>query len=498
MIPSISLPNKECKNLLSARKSPSDVQELIDKECKQGFLYGPFKKPPFDNYRVSPLGLVIGKYSGKKRLIVDLSSPHEDPETESINILIDKDACSLTYVKIDDAIKAIQRYGKGALMCKMDISNAFKNLPIKSCQWPYFCVKWRNLYYVYVRLVFGCRSSPKIFDTLSQALCWIACNNYGIETIFHLLDDFLTVDIPDSCIGNRTMALLTLLFGRLQIPLAQHKCIGPTVCLEYLGIILDSNNMEARLPIDKIQRILQFIEKLLGKSGCTKLELLQLLGHFNFASRVILPGRSFVSYLIRLSTTVKGLHQYVHLDKHCQDDLRMWYRFLCDWNGVSLFYDNALTCSADMELYTDASLVGFGAIFRQQWFSSAWPKEIPSVEDGDLSMAFRELYPIVAAAVLWGKHWTAKRIIFVCDNLSAVYILQKGRSKCMAIMKLIRTLTWTAAVCNFHFTARHLAGIKNKIADSLSRLLLQQFRQLAPEADKDPQICPGPQQLIWD
>ena len=102
------------------------------------------------------------------------------------------------------------------------------------------------------------------------------------------------------------------------------------------------------------------------------------------------------------------------------------YRFLCDWNGVSLFYDNALTCSADMELYTDASLVGFGAIFRQQWFSSAWPKEIPSVENGDLSMVFRELYPIVAAAVLWGKHWTAKRIIFVCDNLSAVYILQKS------------------------------------------------------------------------
>ena len=67
----------------------------------------------------------------------------------------------------------------------------------------------------------------------------------------------------------------------------------------------------------------------------------------------------------------------------------------------------------------------------------------------------------------------------------------------MAIMKLIGTLTWTVAVCNFHFTARHFAGIKNKTADSLSRLL-QQFRHLDPEADKDPQICPGPQQLTWD
>ncbi|MBV2113495.1 MAG: hypothetical protein KUF82_21290 [Candidatus Thiodiazotropha sp. (ex Ctena orbiculata)] len=498
LIPSVSLVNLECKNLLSARNNPSDVQELIEKECQNGFLYGPFSKPPFDKYRVSPLGLAVGKYSGKKRLIVDLSSPHDDPNNSSINELIDKESCRLSYVRIDDAIRAIQSYGRNALLYKVDIANAFKTLPIKSSQWPYFCIKWRNQYFVYVRLVFGCRSSPKIFDTLSQALCWIATNNYGIETIFHLLDDFLTVDGPDYCNGKRTMALLSLLFGRLHIPLAHHKCVGPTVCLEYLGIILDSSKMEARLPRDKVQRILQFTENILGKTCCTKLELLQLLGHFNFASRVVLPGRSFVSYLIHLSTTVKGLHEFVLLDRHCREDLFMWYRFLQKWNGVSLFYETVCTSSFHMELFTDASLIGFGGIFNTKWFCSVWPDNIPSVKDENLSMAFRELYPIVAAAVLWGKLWTTKRIVFVCDNMSAVYILQKGRSKCLPIMKLIRTLTWTAAVNNFHFTARHLCGEQNKTADSLSRLLLQRFRDLAPEADKEPQICPQPQQLIWD
>ena len=83
------------------------------------------------------------------------------------------------------------------------------------------------------------------------------------------------------------MALLTLLFGRLHIPLAQHKCIGPTVCLEYLGIILNSSKIEARLPRDKVQRISQFIEGMLGECHCTKLKLLQLLGHFNLASWVV-------------------------------------------------------------------------------------------------------------------------------------------------------------------------------------------------------------------
>jgi hypothetical protein len=47
-------------------------------------------------YRVSPIGIVEGKYSGKKRLIVDLSSPHDSEEHSSINNLIDKEQCSLT------------------------------------------------------------------------------------------------------------------------------------------------------------------------------------------------------------------------------------------------------------------------------------------------------------------------------------------------------------------------------------------------------------------
>ena len=122
------------QKLLAARKSSSDVQDLIEKECQQEFLYCPFKKPPFSTYCVSH------PWPGccevlKKRLIVDQSSPHDDPF----------EACSLTYVKIDDAIKAIQQYGRGALLCMFDIANAFKNLPILRSQWPYFCVKWKHL-----------------------------------------------------------------------------------------------------------------------------------------------------------------------------------------------------------------------------------------------------------------------------------------------------------------------------------------------------------------
>jgi len=38
--------------------------------------------------------------------------------------------CSLSYVHLDDAIKVIYNYGRGSILCKTDISDAFKQVPI--------------------------------------------------------------------------------------------------------------------------------------------------------------------------------------------------------------------------------------------------------------------------------------------------------------------------------------------------------------------------------
>ena len=57
-------------------------------------------------------------------------------------------------------------------------------------------------------------------------------------------------------------------------------------------------------------------------------------------------------------------------------------------------------------------------------------------------------------------------------------------------MKLMRRLVIVAATCNFHFLAAHLPGKTNIKADALSRLDLQKFHRLAPEAAPDPCLIP--------
>ena len=122
-----------------------------------------------------------------------MSAPYEDPDNPSLNELIDKEEFSLQYVSIDDAINIIKRLGIKSWLNKTDITDAFKVMPLATRLWPYHGIKWEDKLYFFNKLVFGCRSSPKIFDTLSLAICWIAKENYNIENVLHLLDDFLVI-----------------------------------------------------------------------------------------------------------------------------------------------------------------------------------------------------------------------------------------------------------------------------------------------------------------
>jgi hypothetical protein len=297
------------------------------------------------------------------------------------------------------------------------------------------------------------------------------------------------------------MALLTHIFRKLKIPIAPNKTEGPTTKLVFLGIFLDTLAMEASLPDDKLIRIREVIAYFSAQKTCTKREFLSLLGHLNFASRVIPAGRSFVGHLLERARTVKKLHHRLTLTAGCRRDLAMWTMFLSQWNGVAFFHDQFASVAADLELYTDAaSSAGFGGYYAGRWFSGAWPQEIRRLLDTDegWSMALLELYPIVAAAVLWGGEWNAKRILFHCDNLATVQIIERGRSPVDAIMKLVRRLTWEALTGNFTVRAAHIPGSVNVIADALSRFQMQEFRKLAPEARQDPETCPRFSELVID
>ena len=103
----------------------------------------------------------------------------------------------------------------------------------------------------------------------------------------------------------------------------------------------------------------------------------------------------------------------------------MWQIFLSLWNGVSVFLDDKIIVAADMHLFTDATENAFAGNYGDKWFQGEFPTGLLQ-QIGGVSMAVMELYPIVVACVLWSEHWSRKYILFHCDNMAKVQIINKG------------------------------------------------------------------------
>ena len=129
-------------------------------------------------------------------------------------------------------------------------------------------MKFNNQYYFDMCLSMGSRSSPYNFDTIGQALEFICKANYLIQFVKHLLDDFITVE-PGSE-PPRALQIIIEPFQSLGIPLAPEKFFGPTTCLDFLGITLDTVLMEARPPQDKVSKLLMLISDFKTCKKCTK------------------------------------------------------------------------------------------------------------------------------------------------------------------------------------------------------------------------------------
>ena len=72
-----------------------------------GRVLGPFSEKPISTLRISPIGLVEKPDNGW-RLITHLSYPNQF----SVNHLIDKDLCAVTYTSFDSVIDVISELGK--------------------------------------------------------------------------------------------------------------------------------------------------------------------------------------------------------------------------------------------------------------------------------------------------------------------------------------------------------------------------------------------------
>ena len=352
-------------------------------------------------------------------------------------------------------------------------------------------MRWNNNIYIDTCLPFGLRSAPKLFNILADLLLWIV-EAKGVSPILHYLDDFLILAPPssDTCLNN--LNTVKEVCSQLGIPLALEKLEGPSQSLTFLSIVLDTKCMEARLPEDKLLRIRTQLAAWLGRKKATKREILSLVGLLQHATKVVKPGRTFISRMYSKAAKLKELHYYTNLTKDFQSDLHWWHIFVNSWNGISFFESIHPQTTADYHITTDAlGSWGCGGCFNEHWLQYAWPTGWSSV-----SIMAKELVPIVFSSAVWGPLLSKRSIEFRCDNRSLVDAINKGSSKDNMVMHLLRCLWFFTAIFNIKIITSHIPGVSNSSADMLSRNQAKDFLVANPQASQRPTPLPPSLLLI--
>ena len=124
----------------SANEHPDIISCSLDTEIQKGRLLGPLHPSIHSLIHTSSLGAIPKKHSDKWRLILDLSHP----AGHSINDGIEKPACSLSYIIVDEVVQKVLLPGRGCQLAKIDIESAFRNVPVHPQDRHILALSWNG------------------------------------------------------------------------------------------------------------------------------------------------------------------------------------------------------------------------------------------------------------------------------------------------------------------------------------------------------------------
>ena len=183
--------------------------------------------------------------------------------------------------------------------------NILSNVTLPS--YPSFFVHFKHTFVTHPAKIspffHNCHATPKGHglpppQNSERAPAWILRNTSLIHILTHYLDDFWTAGPANSTQCASNLARIQYVFHKLGVPIAPEKLGGPTTCITYLGIEMDSVAQVISLPPPKFHELILLLGDWSTEKKCTKRELLSLIGKLAFAAKVVRLGRLFLRSLI--------------------------------------------------------------------------------------------------------------------------------------------------------------------------------------------------------
>ena len=381
-------------------------------------------------------------------------------------------------------------------------------------------LQYAGRYFVELKLVFGSRSSPGLYDEVSDVLLDLAVLESKIlrNRVTKHLDDTLGVGLnsPGDPVFACYQAYLRLakeVGVKLPAPdVDKTKVQSPATTVLALGMEFNTEDWTVKCPEPKVGRILHLVRRALAVGFLPAGELASLAGQL-VDKLFLLPGARFhIGEITRLVVMEAPEKEQVEVSDLAREQLRWWFVHLpaSSWYCPIRHPDEVGWAPAGgPEVYTDAaggSLInikaGVGVVLPNgDWAYMPWARWIQEGRLGSTGIALNaqlqllELTgPLIGMAV-GASFWKNRSVDFKIDNAAGVFTWRKGYSRkdqlSSTVVKAIYDLAIHLNCSPFISKVARCSTRGAKAADCLSKGEFKDFFAFSPESPVDPLRIPA-------
>ena len=365
--------------------------------------------------------------------------------------------------KMETLRSVVRAVDPGDWMASIDLKDAYLHVPIRKSHHKYLRFAFEGVSYQCKVLMFGLKTGPFVWTKiLAPILAMI--HRWGIY-ISPYLDDLILKNSDKSALVEQLPISLQTLINAGFIVNLQKSELQPCQDLVYIGGRLRTDLGLVTLPHDRMEAFLRSLSKF--KVGST-----QTAGFFQHILGMIAAMLDVVPYA-RLRMRPLQVHLKRHWNQAAQPQstrIPVTERLtpcLQWWSSQDHLLAGLPLCppKPNVTITSDASKKGWGAFLLEHAVQGLW-----GPWEKAFHINFLELKAIWLGLKAFQDNVEGKVVLCRCDNTTAcAYINKMGGTKSQVLTSLLTRIMEWCIERNIHLQAVHLPGVKNVLADMLSR-----------------------------
>ena len=345
----------------------------------------------------------------------------------------------------------------------IDLKDAYFHILIHPNDRKWLRFVWKQKAFQFRALPFGLSPAPLIFTRVVREFASLA-RQKAIRLSCYL-DDWLILAQSQARCAAHTRQMLDLAESLGFIPNPEKCDLTPSQSFDYLGMTFDTTSMLVRPTQSRLEKLHTLLLDLRASQTASARLLSSLLGTMESLAPIIPLGRLMKrplqrEFRQRWDQTSQPWDALIQLGPWFLSSTSQWLDSSLLASGVPI-----VDPTPEVELYTDASCVGWGGHANSLSAAGTW-----SVQERSWHINRLELEAVSRSLQTFLPHLSGKVVRLFTDNTTvAFYVNKQGGAHSIPLSQAAEALLMWCHRHRISLSARHIPGKLNILADSLSR-----------------------------